>query len=123
MALGRFNLRQWRERGAVNREVASYKIHPDYAHTTTGDSDLAILTLRTPVEFSPFIRPICLWFDSTNLQNVIDKIGSVVGWGEDELGHPYTEAPRMARVPIVSQVRTLISNELDFYFHSFAINI
>ncbi|KAL0106781.1 hypothetical protein PUN28_015379 [Cardiocondyla obscurior] len=103
VALGRFNLRQFREAGTVNREVASYKIHPDYTHTSTGDSDLALLTLRTPVEFSPFIRPICLWSQSSNLQEVQNKMGYVVGWGQDERGQRYTEEPRMATMPIVSQ--------------------
>ncbi|XP_071564067.1 ovochymase-2-like [Temnothorax nylanderi] len=102
VALGRFNLRRFREEGTVNREIASYKIHPEYAHTTTGDSDLAILILRTPVEFSPFIRPICLWSQSTNLQGVENRVGYVVGWGRDEHGHRYTEEPRMAMMPIVS---------------------
>ncbi|XP_018342185.1 PREDICTED: chymotrypsin-C-like isoform X2 [Trachymyrmex septentrionalis] len=99
VALGRFKLHQWREVGTVNREVANYKVHPDYVHTgITGDSDLAILILRTAVEYSPFIRPVRLWSsNSTNLQNIIGKIGYIVGWGEDEASHPYTEEPRMAK--------------------------
>ncbi|KYM86384.1 Serine protease gd [Atta colombica] len=52
VALGRFKLHEWREVGTVNREVASYEVHPDYVHTsTTGDFDLAILVLRED----------CLW--------------------------------------------------------------
>ncbi|XP_011867333.1 PREDICTED: proclotting enzyme-like [Vollenhovia emeryi] len=106
VALGRFHLRQFREKGTVNREIASYKIHPDYVHAATGDSDLAILTLRMPVEFSAFIKPICLWSKSTDLQDIHNKVGYVVGWGQDEHGNRYTEEPRMATMPIVSQVRT-----------------
>ncbi|XP_024871500.1 uncharacterized protein LOC112454375 [Temnothorax curvispinosus] len=114
VALGRFRLRQWRELGTVNREVASFKIHPNYTHEATGDSDLAILTLRTPVEFSHFIKPICLWFGSTNLEDIVNKIGWVVGWGEDEEGRTYTELPRVAREPIVSQETCLRSHQ-TFY--------
>lgn len=105
VALGRFNLRQWRERGAINREVENFTIHPDYAHTINADSDLAVLTLRTSVEFSPFIRPICLWSGSSDIQSVVNNTGWVVGWGEDELGRPYTEDPRMIRMPIINNVR------------------
>lgn len=107
VALGRFNLHRFREEGTVNRQVESYRIHPDYTHSASGDSDLAILILRTPVEYSRYIRPICLWpnSSSTNLQNVENKMGYVVGWGQDELGNRYTEEPRMAKMPIVNTVR------------------
>jgi len=116
VALGRFNLHQFREVGTVNREVASYTIHPEYAHATTGDCDLAILTLRTPVKYSPFIKPICLWSGPTDLQNVVNKLGYVVGWGKDEVGHFWTEDPRMAVMPIVSTVRTFTRADFPCHF-------
>ncbi|XP_029666353.1 serine protease gd-like isoform X2 [Formica exsecta] len=100
VSLGRYQLRDWHQAGSVNMEIASYTLHPDYIHQETGDSDLAILTLRTPVEFSPTIKPICLWYGSTDLQSAINKIGYVVGWGRDEFGNPYVAEPRMAKVPI-----------------------
>lgn len=108
VALGRFNLREWRETGTETREVKSYKIHPEFAHTDSGDSDIAILVLRTSVDYSPVIKPICLWTGSINLENIIGKTGIVVGWGIDESGN-YTTEPRMVRVPIVSQVRIFTS--------------
>ncbi|XP_012528111.2 serine protease gd [Monomorium pharaonis] len=117
VALGRFNFRHFREEGSVNREVANYTIHPDYAHYLSGDSDLTILILTMPVEFSPFIKPICLWFGSTNLQNIINKRGYVVGWGKD-LTNRFPDYPRMARVPIVSQEICLRSNQIFFSFTS-----
>ncbi|XP_011692989.1 PREDICTED: serine protease gd-like, partial [Wasmannia auropunctata] len=99
-----------RQRGTVNREVASYRIHPDYTHDDSGGSDLAILTLRTPIEYNQLIRPICLWpADSTDLNDIVIRMGYVAGWGQDELGNAYTLEPRMARVPIVSQVICLQS--------------
>lgn len=107
VALGRFNLHEFREEGTINREVASYRIHQDYAHSTNGDSDLAVLILRTPIVYNPFIRPVCLWSQSSNLQEVVNKVGYVVGWGQDESGNPYTEEPRMSMMPIVSAVRIL----------------
>lgn len=105
VSLGRYRLRDWREVGSINREVANYVLHPDYNHQGNADSDLAIVILRTPVEFSPRIKPICLWPKTFTLQDVINKLGYVVGWGRDEFGNSYLAEPRMARVPIVSQVR------------------
>ncbi|XP_025987196.1 serine protease gd isoform X2 [Solenopsis invicta] len=114
VTFGKLNLRQWNENGITIREVESYKIHPDFAHTISADSDLAILILRMPVDFSPFIKPICLWFGPTNLENVVDRTGYVVGWGQrifennDFSRHVsrYTresEIPRMSRVSIVNK--------------------
>ena len=90
VALGRFNLFGFREVGTVNREVASYTIHPDYTHSISSDSDLAILNLREPVEYNYFIKPICLWSGPSDLHNIISRRGYVVGWGKDEFGHDHT---------------------------------
>jgi len=114
VVLGRFSLRLWHEIGTLNREVSGYRIHPDYAHGITFDSDLAILNLRTPVEYNPFIKPICLWSGSTDLENVVNKIGYVVGWCQDEFGNTYTSEPRISRASIVSQVRIFIDSEPVF---------
>ncbi|EFN68359.1 Serine protease gd [Camponotus floridanus] len=117
-SLGRYRLQEWHEAGSLNIEIASYTLHPDYNHGGSGDSDLAILTLRTPVEFSPRIKPICMWYDSIDLQSVVDKAGYVVGWGKDELGHAYVQEPRMAKVPIVSQESCLWSDQRFVSFTS-----
>jgi len=114
VSLGRFNLYHWHENGSLDRQVSGYKIHPDYAHRNTADSDLAILILRTPIEYNSFIKPICLWSGPIDLQNVVNKIGYVVGWGQDKLGNPYTSEPRIVRAPIVSQVRIFIDSEPVF---------
>ncbi|XP_012221794.1 serine protease gd-like isoform X2 [Linepithema humile] len=119
VSLGRYRLREWYEPGSVNREIVSYTIHPDYTHMGNGDSDLAILVLRTPVQFSPTIKPVCMWFGQTNLQSVVNKSGYVIGWGRDEFGNPYLAEPRMTRVPIVSQEECLWS---DMRFAGFTSN-
>jgi len=129
VSFGPFSSRRWRENETLNREVLGYTIHPDYVNRNTADSDLAILTLRMPVEYNSFIKPICLWSGSIDLQNVVSKIGYVVGWGiwggalgRDLLGNLRMSEPRIARAPIVSQVRIFIDSEPVFsLFVSFAI--
>ncbi|KAK2580271.1 hypothetical protein KPH14_012519 [Odynerus spinipes] len=113
VSLGRYRLREWREPGSVNREVEEYRLHPNYKgdyKDQTADSDLAVLILREPVEFSPFIKPVCLWSGSTDLRDIVGFSGYVVGWGRDEFGNPYLAEPRMSMVPIVSQEDCLWSN-------------
>nr|AYI57640.1 hypothetical protein [Ampulex compressa] len=114
VSLGRYRLRDWKEKGSVNREVAEYRYHPDYEGRANADSDLAIIILRESVQYSRAIKPICLWAGSSDLSNVIGKSGYVVGWGRDELGNPYVQEPRMIKLPIVSQ------NECIWSEYSFA---
>ncbi|XP_034183839.2 serine protease gd isoform X1 [Osmia lignaria lignaria] len=111
VSLGRYRLRDWREKGSVNREVAEYRLHPDYNTSGNADADLAVLILRERVEYSAVIKPICLWSGAINLESVVGKYGYVVGWGRDELGNPYVQEPRQTRSPIVSQEVCLWSNE------------
>lgn len=110
VSVGRYRLRDWRERGSVNREVADYRLHPDYNSLGSADADIAIMFLRERVEYSATIKPICLWNGPTNLQDVVGKYGWVVGWGQDENGNRNVQEPRMARIPIVSQEVCLWSN-------------
>lgn len=105
VTLGRYRLRDWREKGSVNREVAAYRLHPDYDPNGNADADLAVLILRERVEYSAVIKPICLWSGPINLESVVGKYGYVVGWGRDELGNPYLHEPRQTSSPIVSQVK------------------
>lgn len=108
VSVGRYRLRDWRERGSVNREVAEYRLHPDYNRGDSADADLAIIVLRERVEFSAAIKPICLWSGSMSLDSVVGKVGHVVGWGRDELGNPYLQEPRESKSPIVSQVKPVL---------------
>jgi len=121
VSLGRFSLYHWHENGTLNRQVSGYRIHPDYAHESNADSDLAILILITPIEYNPFMKPICLWSDPIDLQNVVNKIGYVVRWGQDKFGQPYTSGPRIVRASIVSQVRIFIDEPVFSLSVSFSI--
>jgi len=87
--------------GSKDREIASYTLHPDYNdRSISGDSDLAILTLKTPIEFSRKIKPICMWYGSIDLQSVVNMVGYVI-WKEAF----FTQESLMMKAPIVSQVK------------------
>ncbi|XP_011882333.1 PREDICTED: serine protease gd-like [Vollenhovia emeryi] len=110
VVVGRFNLQLVQLNRDVIPRVKSYMIHPDYMHDRfTSDSNLAILTLWTPVEFNPFIRPICLWSGSPNLDTVVNRTGYVVGWGKEKFGN--IEEQRVKWATIVSQETCLRSNQ------------
>lgn len=104
VSLGRFRLREWSEKGSVNREVAMYQLHPNYDKGGNADADLAVLTLREEVEYNDVIRPICLWTGPVLLASVVGKSGYVVGWGRDQDGNRHLQEPRQIKAPIVRQV-------------------
>ncbi|PNF27882.1 hypothetical protein B7P43_G08304 [Cryptotermes secundus] len=113
--LGKYHLKQWSEGGVQDKQVAEILVHPEY-NSSNYQSDLALLILSSPVQFTKYVRPVCLW-DKTevDLENVINKEGIVTGWGYDENGQ-ITEELKMAKMPVVSQQVCLWSNR-DFYPH------
>ncbi|XP_011859659.1 PREDICTED: serine protease 29-like isoform X2 [Vollenhovia emeryi] len=109
--VGHTDLRRFRRNGISNPEIARYVIHPDYLPTGV-DADLAILILKKPVEFNPFIKPICLWSSSITLGDAVNSTGYVVGWGPDSLRGRAVGEQHMARVTIVNQETCLRSDHL-----------
>ncbi|KAG6446765.1 hypothetical protein O3G_MSEX004608 [Manduca sexta] len=80
--LGRHNLEGSAE-GAQLRFLSNIDIHDDY--NPNGQlRDIAILTMKDYVAYSKWIQPACLWPEETKaLDNVVNQIGIVVGWGND----------------------------------------
>lgn len=59
--VGRHNLRIVNEEGSTVRTVKKIHMHPDWNYTSeVWDADLAVLVLKTPVELTSYINPICL---------------------------------------------------------------
>lgn len=77
-------------------------VHPDY-QPLSSDADIAVIALSERVEFTKFVRPVCLWEGPDRLKEVVGRTGTVVGWGKDETGDFMTEVPKMVTLPVVSQ--------------------
>ena len=96
--LGRFDLRNSSESNWVKREISKTFIHPEFnasAASQRSHADLAIHQLKTSVEFTNHIRPICLPHGN---ENVIDIFGDLTGYGESEMGLVHEVLPRDARL-------------------------
>ncbi|XP_075219545.1 uncharacterized protein LOC142323596 [Lycorma delicatula] len=108
--LGKYHLYQFSDDGGVqNKQVKDVHVYPGY-NSSNYLGDIAILILSSAVEYTPYVRPCCLWkFD----QSVVDEEGTVVGWGFDE-NNKVTEELKMAKMPIVSQ-ETCIWSYPDFF--------
>ena len=62
----------------VEMNVKRVVVHKDYVERTF-ENDLAILELETPVEFRPYVVPICL--PSTSDGDFHGQKAEVTGWG------------------------------------------
>lgn len=62
----------------VSRTVSAVINHPDY-NENTNNNDISLLRLSSPVDFTSYIRPVCLAADSS-----VFEAGTtcwVTGWG------------------------------------------
>jgi len=68
----------------VNRTVVKIIPHPMYNQMSQMDSDMALLRLSSPVEFTPYIRPVCLAAANSTFYN--GTMSWVTGWGTIDSG-------------------------------------
>ncbi|XP_050302885.1 serine protease gd-like [Anthonomus grandis grandis] len=110
---GKSNLRYWATSGAVTRGASEVHTNPEF-NSNSGHGDVTIITLDRPVEFSGTISPICLWEGGNELDHIINRTGTVAGWGADEIAqknHKFSiSEAKSVDMPVVSQDSCLFSN-------------
>ncbi|KAF5283195.1 hypothetical protein FQA39_LY17387 [Lamprigera yunnana] len=109
--LGKHNLYK-QDTSVQNMGVSSIIVHPEY-NASYLHNDLGILQLERPAEITNFVRYVCLWDEEINLNNILDRLGTVVGWGFDETGD-ISESLMQAKMPVVSTETCIFSNR-DFF--------
>ncbi|KAJ8958022.1 hypothetical protein NQ318_002026 [Aromia moschata] len=108
--LGKMNIQKWvPANGEKMIEPETIHIHPDY-DSMSSDADIAVLVLSESVQFTKYVRPLCLWDGDMDLNLVVEQQGTVVGWGKDENGDIMTAEPKQTSLPIVSQEQCLRSS-------------
>lgn len=112
--LGKYHQLQYSdELGVQIKQVIRIKVYPSY-NSSSYFGDIAILTLSSDAEFTNYVTPVCIWEERPdNLDDIVDKEGTVVGWGFDENNTP-TEELKMAKMPVVSQ-QTCLWSYPQFY--------
>ncbi|KAK9751266.1 Trypsin [Popillia japonica] len=76
-------------------------------------NDIALLELWRPLDYDVYIKPVCLWQGSTNLAEIVDQLGTVVGWGRDET-KDVSDTLKQARMPVVANDVCLFSKPKFF---------
>ncbi|KAL2077974.1 hypothetical protein ACEWY4_025659 [Coilia grayii] len=84
----------------VSRNVIEIISHPSY-NSSTRDNDIALLRLSSPVQFTDFIRPVCLAASGSVFSNGTDSW--VTGWGSIGEGNflPFPQTLQEVQVPVV----------------------
>lgn len=75
---------------AINHAVSHVIVHPDYVNGQY-HHDIALLILRTPINYTVAAQPVCLQRDRANL--VVGRRAQIVGWGKVSLSN--VRAPEM----------------------------
>uniref|UniRef100_A0A8D3CPW2 Peptidase S1 domain-containing protein n=1 Tax=Scophthalmus maximus TaxID=52904 RepID=A0A8D3CPW2_SCOMX len=85
----------------VSRTVSQVINHPAY-NENTNNNDITLLRLSSPVDFSDYIRPVCLAADNSSFPSGTSCW--VTGWGNTS-SPPDTNRLQEVRVPVVSQAQ------------------
>lgn len=119
--IGRNNLADLTEQGIIIQKPKQIEPHPDYkiwdTSSTTSDADIAVIRLREHVRFTQYIRPACLWEATTNVDDIVDRRGVVVGWGRDESGEVTNIPTKVFLSPVTNDV-CIKSNDVFEYIVS-----
>ncbi|KAM3863994.1 trypsin-like [Diretmus argenteus] len=85
----------------VSRSVSQIIRHPNY-DSTTNDNDMALLRLSSPVDFTDYIRPVCLAASGSVF--AAGTTSWITGWGNIQSGVSLPSPARLQEVdiPIVS---------------------
>lgn len=117
--LGLHNINDRRQTGVQESEVEEIHIHNDFmSKDSSYDADIALIIMPRRLEFTEFIRPICLWDNSDDLSNIQRQLGTVIGWGKDGSGDVLSPEPKRITMPIVSDGECLRSSNTYRYITS-----
>ncbi|XP_070495181.1 chymotrypsin-like protease CTRL-1 [Chironomus tepperi] len=84
---------------AINHAISHVVVHPDYINGQY-HHDIALLILRTPINYTISAQPICLQRDRTGL--TVGKRATVIGWGKISLSNVRSSEMQYLELPLAS---------------------
>ena len=77
---GKHNLNDNNEVGYQKTNARRFIVHEDWnINDPAYDADIALVVLENQIQFTDFVRPICLWAQVDEINLVVGKVGVVVG--------------------------------------------
>ncbi|XP_059469222.1 uncharacterized protein LOC132192978 [Neocloeon triangulifer] len=80
VTIGLYNALNRAEPGIQAQTPLTIITHPNYNHTNF-ENDVALLIFQTNFNITEKVWPICLWNEGSDLNRIINKSASLVGWG------------------------------------------
>ena len=78
--VGKHNLDNWNEQGSEKRGVERFIVNDEWKpFDIKYDADIAIIVMDSAVEYSQYVRPVCVWEFSDNLNDVVGQRGILAG--------------------------------------------
>ena len=71
----------------VEVDISAIILHPEYAVVSSEDKDMALLRFAETVEFSDYVRPICLATDTDEMTAYGSGNCMAAGWGRTSQGN------------------------------------
>lgn len=114
VVIGVHNLEK-HENYTIVRQISNWWIHAGFNGYTLLD-DVALIELSSPVTFSEYITPACVYIPSPNDEDlhIEGKIGWVTGWGNEQVGRQVKTLKEESKVEALSKTRCkeLYKNDL-----------
>lgn len=99
------------DRNSISVNPSAITVHPTMKEVDdTPINNVAVITLESLVQFSEFIRPICLWTFNDELRFVSGSAFYTAGYGADESGK-VSNIRKYARISLVELQRCVNSYE------------
>lgn len=99
------------ENGYVVSNALYLYVHPNWnSGEVLFTNDIAIAVLQNTIQFTIFVKPICIWRKTRTYRDVIGRSGLVAGWGKSEFESISSSSPMYVELPIVSNEDCLRSD-------------
>lgn len=91
------------ENGYVVSNAVYLLVHPNWnSGEVLFTNDIAIAVLQNTIQFTIFVKPICIWRKTRTYRDVIGRNGFIAGWGKSEFESISSSSPMYVELPIVS---------------------
>lgn len=94
--LGEYDFSKTNETQTIDIVVAQIKVHPRFSEQNY-ENDISLVLLSKKVEYTPFVRPVCLPQPGEFYE---DSIAIVTGWGTLSYGGPKSDVLMEVPVPV-----------------------
>ncbi|XP_070498802.1 serine protease gd-like [Chironomus tepperi] len=114
--VGRYDLSNNNEQDYQESGATRFIVHPDWK--TEGlryDADIAAIVLLNTIRFTTTVQPICLWDLTSNYQDMINRKGTVAGYGKTHASSTASNIPNYSELTVVDE-RTCFESDHSFIY-------